>query len=223
MKKLNEKYRGKDFDNYRGSYSRFEMVNHYFLKVVKNAIGSDITQKPSRIEEWGEFSFSGENGEDYIITVVAPDFYEILKDDGNVKVWRGAGEEEFLDDLRDALDFSRKNAMREAARTFSKKDMQELIENLTGSRAIKLRSSFKDGKLTMKGTLETGKGYSSNHSTKSGSYHVVNGELAVNAGKYYNSSRGVYMTNWKYTGIKLPIAMKNDVKDVEYKFEQDLD
>lgn len=123
MKKLNEKYRGKGFDNYRGSYARFEMVNSHFLKVVKNAIGSDITQKPSRIEEWGEFSFSGENGEDYVITVIAPDFYEILKDDGDVKIWRGADEEEFLDDLRDALDFSRKNTMREATRTFSKKDI----------------------------------------------------------------------------------------------------
>lgn len=122
MKKLNERYRGKGFDNYRGSYARFETVNHYFLEVVKTAIGSNITQKPSRIEEWGEFSFSGENGEECVITVVAPDFYEILKDDGNVKIWRGAGEEEFLDDLRDAVDFSRKNAMREAARTFSKKD-----------------------------------------------------------------------------------------------------
>ena len=121
MKKLNEKYRGKGFDNYRGSYLRFEMVNHHFLEVVKNAIGSDVTQTPSRIEEWGEFSFSGENGEDYTITVIAPDFYEILKDDGNVKLWRGAGEEEFLVDLRDAMDFSRKNAMREATRTFSKK------------------------------------------------------------------------------------------------------
>lgn len=121
MKKLNEKYRGSGFSNYRGSYTRFEMVNRYFLEVVENALGSDITQKPSRIEEWGEFSFSGENGEDYKITVVAPDFYEILKDDGNVKIWRGAGEEEFLGDLRDAMDFSRKNAMREAARTFSKR------------------------------------------------------------------------------------------------------
>ena len=106
MKKLTEKYRGKGFDNYRGSYSRFEMVNSRFLGIVKNALGSDITQKPSRIEEWGEFSFSGENGEDYTITVVAPDFYEILKDDGNVEIWRGAGEDEFLDDLNDALNFS---------------------------------------------------------------------------------------------------------------------
>ena len=156
----------------------------------------------------------------YEVTVIAPDFYEILENGDTVKIWRGAGEEEFLSDLEDALSFSR---IEESARAFSKKDMQDLIESLTGSRAISLRSSFKDGKLTMRGVLETGKGYSSNHTEKSGSYHVVNEELAINAGKYYNSSRGVYMTNWKYTGIKLPAAMRNIVKDVEYKFEQELD
>lgn len=126
MKKLNEEYRGSGFSNYRGSYARFEMINQYFLGIVKNALGSDITQKPSRIEDWGEFSFSGENGEDYKITIIAPDFYEILKDDGNVKIWRGAGEEEFLDDLNDAFDYSRKNAMREATRAFSKKGYARL-------------------------------------------------------------------------------------------------
>lgn len=35
----------------------------------------------------------------------------------------------------------------------------------------------------MQDLIETGKVYSSNHTEKSGSYHVVNGELAINAGK----------------------------------------
>ena len=60
MKKLNEKYRGSGFDNYRGSCTRFSLVNKYFLEVVKIALGSDVVKEPANIDSWGRFSFPGE-------------------------------------------------------------------------------------------------------------------------------------------------------------------
>lgn len=107
---------------------------------------------------------------------------------------------------------------------FSKKDLKAAVEAITGYNAVSLSASLKGSKLILKGTLETGKGYSSHSRTVEGNYKVSSsGELMTSAGKYYNAMRGCYMTNWKYTGIKLPSVFRGKVFEIEYNFEQDLD
>ena len=106
----------------------------------------------------------------------------------------------------------------------SKKDANSTVKAITGYNADKVKATLKDKTLTLSGTLETGKGYSSHSKTYDEKYHVSSkGELLINGGKYYNHSRGTYMTNWTYTGKYLPSTLRSKVSDVEIKFTQELD
>ena len=106
----------------------------------------------------------------------------------------------------------------------TKEEINKTVESITGYEPVNVKASVVDGTLKLEGTLETGKGYSSNSRTYTGKYHLsAKGELLVNKGKYYNMSRGVYMTNWGYTGMYISDGLRGKVSDIELDLYQDLD